>query len=180
MAPEPRPFRGRVLQAAALLAVLVLSQACAAPPLASSAPAAEPFHCDAAWQPQDPAGREDFCRPYQAAGQACPWLDEAALEDLCRRQEAQAHACSAQDGLWYVPGMSPPGTPRRCLLPTPDAGRACTSSSQCRRSTCVPDGPGTSARPGIASGHCDKYGIHSCGQTVEAGSVVTPPPCPVI
>jgi hypothetical protein len=106
----------------------------------------------------------------------------AALDVFCRTQHADADACVARGGAWWSYGLAPPGTRPWCHLPTPDAGRVCTSNSQCRASTCTPDGTAYSAAPGKALGHCDRYGnqTRQCATTVENGVVVTPKPCPLI
>lgn len=104
---------------------------------------------------------------------------KAQLEAWCHPLRVEAAACAAKGGDYFLAGLSPPGSTPHCVMPTPDAGKACTSNDQCRHSACVPD-PGTALDP--ATGHCDRYGHYSaaCFPTIDNGRYVTPPSCPLI
>ena len=124
--------------------------------------------------------------PLQPLAFACvlpnaPPASGPARDAFCQDQRLQADACTASDGEWGVAGLSYPGTLPSCNLPTPDAGRVCTTNRQCRQSACQPDAGAEQAPPGQATGHCDKYGhlYPHCDPTVVLGSVRRPAPCPL-
>jgi hypothetical protein len=81
--------------------------------------------------------------------------------------------CQAKDGLWTNGGGIPrPNEQRFCMLPSPDAGKACQSSSDCRAATCLsskqfPDGEEVGVQ---TTGVCSKYGaVGGCMARVEGG-----------
>ncbi len=156
----------RALAACLLLATLA---ACPAPP-------------DPARPPQQAMTLPLTPRPTECVLPYEPVPSELQRDGFCRAQQLRADACAANDGAWGVPGLSPPGTQPGCSMPTPDAGRVCSSNSQCRQSACVPDAHAAAATPGNALGHCDKYGTvyPRCNATLVNGAIETPVPCPLI
>lgn len=76
--------------------------------------------------------------------------------------------CLARGGEWKRPGRLPV---ERCLLPTTDAGRACTDAAQCQGLCLAADGA-TDGAP--ASGRCSAdTDVFGCRTRVEGGRAVT-------
>lgn len=82
--------------------------------------------------------------------------------------------CSANNGVWkrtYPYSPMRPNTPNdfSCELPNPKAGMLCTSSSECGRTSCIPqsDKAGT-----VVEGRCSSFSSgYGCQVTLENGVV---------
>jgi hypothetical protein len=86
--------------------------------------------------------------------------------------------CLAKEGKWEKLGM--PGDPMAgegCIVNAPDAGKTCSSSTQCLARWCRPDSkkgwlPAGNKAPGV----CEAFRpVNGCIQAVEKGIIVDIP-----
>jgi hypothetical protein len=84
-------------------------------------------------------------------------------------QEAESHACMVQGGAWKRACRA---QEHRCVMPYPDAGKACSDSSECK-GQCLVD----LADKCDASGKCTPAKVPEVGSEVRGMCQVDDDPC---
>ena len=98
-----------------------------------------------------------------------------------RAEEARAAAitseteCVANRGVWTQgEGIPRPGARRYCVLPAADAGKQCSSSSDCVTGFCEAKDGYNAVRGQVTMGACAAFRHGGCMLTVEAGVIQDP------
>ncbi|MBI2110558.1 hypothetical protein HYT51_02150 [Candidatus Woesearchaeota archaeon] len=105
----------------------------------------------------------DFCDMY------CPPSTLKCIQNKCTEviTPTDKESCEARGGEWRIWNDYPDAAPE-CNLPTSDAGKRCSDSSQCESYCQAPEGAEIGAK---VVGECYKFMIVPCMQEVRNGVV---------